>query len=115
MLPIKYLGDDSEILKTKAGELVKEIEPSAKILKVHLIREDWRVEDVIEHTDTTKTEIRHRITYHLPSQVAAQIADKTLLYTAHIAKNQRPDGSFDALYGNLEDYPDMIAPENIPK
>jgi hypothetical protein len=113
MLPVKYVGDDSEILKTKAAELVKEKEPTAKILRVNLIREDWRVEDVIEHTDTTKTAIRHRITYHLPSQVAAQIGDKTLLYTAHIAKNQRPDGSFDSLYGNLEDYPDTIAPENI--
>jgi len=115
MLPEKYTGDDSEILKSKAGELVQQKAPGAKILKVHLIREDWRVENVIEHTDTTRTAVQHRITYHLPAQVAAQIGEKALLYTAHIAKNQRPDGSFDSLYGNLEDFPDAIAIENIPK
>lgn len=115
MLPEKYIGEDSETLKAKAANLVKQKEPTAKIHRVHLTREDWSVEDVIEHTDTTRTAIRHRITYHLPAQVAAQIGELNLLYTAHIAKNQRPDGSFDSLYGNLEDYPDTIAPENIPK
>ncbi len=114
MVPEKYTGKDTDVLKNKASELVKQKEPSAEILGVHLIREDWRVEDVIEHTDTSRTVIRHRITYHLPAQVAARVGEKTLLFNAHIAKNQRPDGSFDSLYGNLEDHPDTIAPKNIP-
>lgn len=113
MLPEKYTGEDRETLKSKAAELVKQKEPTAEILKVHLIREDWRVEDVIEHTDTSRTSIRHRITYHLPAQVAVRLAEKTLLYNVHIAKNQRPDEAFDSLYGNLEDHPDNIALENI--
>ncbi|TFH18249.1 hypothetical protein E4H04_03800 [Candidatus Bathyarchaeota archaeon] len=113
MVPEKYAGDDKDALKTKAAELVKDKEPTADILRVHLIREDWRVEDVLEHTDTSRTAIRHRITYHLPAQVAAKVGENTLLYNAHIAKNQRPDGSFDGLYGNLEDHPDTITPENI--
>ena len=115
MLTEQYVGDDNEVIKSAAAELVKQKEHTASVLKVHLIKEDWSVEDVIEHTDSTKTAIQHRVTYHLPAQVAAQVGDQTLLYTAHIAKNRRPDGSFGGLYGNLEDYPDRIAPENIPK
>ena len=34
--------------------------------------------------------------------------------TAHIAKNKLSDGSFSNLYGNLEDYPHIIAKENLP-
>ena len=115
MLTEQYVGDDNEVIKSAAAELVKQKEHTASVLKVHLIKEDWSVEDVIEHTDSTKTAIQHRVTYRLPAQVAAQVGDQTLLYTAHIAKNRRPDGSFGGLYGNLEDYPDRIAPENIPK
>ncbi len=114
MVPEKYQGENTEALKTKAGELVKEKEPIAEILKVHLIRSDWRIEDVEEFTDTSRTKIRHRITYNLPAQVAAQIGDKVILYNAHIAKNKLSDGSFSNLYGNLEDYPQTIAKENLP-
>ena len=114
MVPEKYHGENVEILKIKAGDLVKEKEPNAQILKVHLIREDWRVEDVIEHTDTSRTAIQHRITYHLPAQVAAQIGDIIHLYNAHIAKNQLPTGTFGSLYGNLEEYPQTMSKENLP-
>ena len=99
----------------KAAQLVKDIAPEATILKVHLIREDWRVEDVVEHTDTSRTAIHRRVTYHMPAQVAARVGDRIQLYNAHVAKNQRPDGSFDSLYGNLEEYPQAIASENLPK
>ncbi len=114
MAPPKYNGDDSELLKIKAGQLVKENEPEADILRVHLIGGDWRVEDVIEHTDTSRTALQRRVTYHLPAQVAARVSGKILLYNAYIAKNQHPDGSFGNLYGNLEDYPQQISTENIP-
>jgi len=115
MVPEKYQGENIKALKTKAGELVKEKEPTAKILRVHLIRSDWRIEDVEEFTDTSRTKIRQRITHNLPAQVAAQIGDKVILYNAHIAKNKLSDGSFSNLYGNLEDYPHIIAKENLPK
>lgn len=115
MVPEKYEGSDAEALRARARELVREKEPSAKILRVHLIREDWRVEDLIEYTDTSMTVVHHRITYILPAQVAAETSGKILIYNVHIAKNQRPDGSFDKYYGNLEDYPQTIAKENLPK
>ncbi len=115
MAPSKYSGADADTLREKAAQLVKDIVPEATILKVHLIREDWRVEDVVEHTDTSRTAIHRRVTYHMPAQVAARVGDKVQLYNAHVAKNQRPDGSFDRLYGNLEEYPKEIAPENLPK
>ena len=93
-------------------ELAKE-KPEAEILRVMLIKADWRVESITEFSDTSRTKLRHRTTHWLPAQVAAKIGDDVLLYTVHIAKNEQRDG-FGPLYGNTEPYPHRMLERNLP-
>ena len=75
---------------------------------------DWAAESVIEWTDTTQSALRHRVTRAVSAQVAGKSGDATTLYTLHIAKDRRTDGSWGPLHGHIM-FKDPILEENVQK
>lgn len=111
--PDRYQGEDAPALREKAADIVRTAEAGAKVLRVTLPAADWRVEDVVEHTDTSKTALRHRVTHWQFAQVAALGKTGLHLYRVHLAKDQRTGGGFGALYGNAEDHPLPMVKANV--
>lgn len=114
MIADKYSGSDAADLKKKAQEIVLAKYASAKALRTTLINDDWREESVVEWTDTTKSALQHRVTRYMAGQVAAKIGDETKIYTVHVAKDRRTDGSWGALKGHIM-FEDPILEENVKK
>lgn len=115
MIPDRYKGKDVEELKAKANELLMKKHADAKILRTTIISSDWKEEDVVEFTDTTKTAIHRRITRNVHAQVAAKVGDQVLLYTVYIGKNKRSDDTWGELFGNLHQTADLMLEENVNK
>lgn len=114
MIPDRFNGREAGDVRSKAEVLVKGEAPDAKVLRATVISEDWKEESVIEATDTTGTAIRHRVTRSLSAQVAARVGDEVFLYTVHVAKNRRTDGSWGSLYGNVM-FIDPMLERNVNK
>lgn len=114
MLPDKYTGQDSETLKAKAAEFLHKEYADAEVLRTTIISGDWTEERVWEYTDTSKTAIRYRVTQSITAQIAGKRGSDVFLYTIHIAKNQRTDGSWGELYGHVM-YIDPMLEENVNK
>ncbi len=117
MIPDRFAGDGIADIKDKAAALVVGKIAGAKVLRTTVISEDWAEESVQEWTDTTKTALRHRTTRSVTAQVAGRKADgEVRLYTVHVAKDLRSDGSWSKLYGNLHsDLGDLMLEENVAK
>ena len=108
-----YSGPDAGEIKAAAEALVRAAYPQARVLRVSLYKNSWFEEDVVEHTDTTRTALRHRVTRWLPAQAAAEEAGRVYLHTVRLARNRQSDGTFGALYGNCEEYPVRIERGNV--
>jgi|GEM_PF-299074 len=110
----RFKGPEMDQVKAKAAALVQKDFPDAKVLRTTVISEDWKEEEVVEHTDTTKTALRHRITRSVTAQAAAKRdSGQVFIYTIYVAKDRRSDGTWGQLYGNLHQYGDLILEENV--
>lgn len=109
----RYGGSDAQELRAQAALIVVGRNKEATVLRVSLPTPEWRVEDVVEHTDTSRTASRHRVTHWQFSQVAAKDQSGVHLYRVHLGKDQQADGSFGSLYGNAEDHPLPMAEANV--
>jgi hypothetical protein len=114
MIPDKFGGPELSVLKKKAEEVLGEVKSGVKILRTTVISPDWKEESVIEWTDTTRSALRHRVTRSVSAQVAGKSGDETTLYTLHIAKDRRTDGSWSQLRGHIM-FEDPILEENVGK
>jgi hypothetical protein len=114
MVPDRFKGEGIEDLKSKAKALVLGDHPEAVVLRATVITEDWKEEDVVEATDTTNTAIRRRITRSVSAQVAARNGEEILLFTVHVARNRRADGTWGSLYGNIM-FTDPMLEKNVEK
>jgi len=114
MLPDKFQGAEADAIKTKAAEFLSKEYADAEGLRTTIIDADWNEEQAWEYTDTTKTAIRYRITRSVTVQIAAKRGNDVFLYSIHVAKNQRSDGSWSELYGHVM-FVDPMLEENVNK
>lgn len=111
----RFTGDGTDELRQKVEEIVKEKSASGKALRITLPAEDWHEESVLEWTDTTHTELRHRITRFMTAQAAAKAADgKVYLHGVHLANDRQSDGSWGPLHGHIM-WSDWMAEKNVDK
>jgi len=114
MIADKFSGSELGMLKTKAQEILAAAKPGVTILRTTVVSKDWNEENVIEWTDTSRSTLRHRITYSVSAQVAGKNGSDTTLYTLHIAKDRRSDGKWSPLKGHIM-FEDPIFEENVNK
>lgn len=114
MKPDSFNGPDLKAVKSAAGEFLRKDKPGAAILRTTVISGDWKEERVLEHTDTTRTAVRYRITRSVTAQIAAKTGGDVFLYSIHVAKDQRGDGTWGPLYGHVM-YLDPMLEENVTK
>jgi hypothetical protein len=113
MAPERYAGQDRETLRRTVSSIAGE--KGAEVLRVSLTAEDWKEEDVLEWTDTTKTSVRRRITRFMAAQAATRNPDgRVYLNGVHLAMDRRSDGSWGALYGHVT-WSDWMAEGNVTK
>lgn len=111
----RFQGEGTDELRQKTDEIVKEKSASGKALRITLPAEDWQEENVLEWTDTTRTELRYRITRFMTAQAAAKEADgKVYLHGVHLANDRNSDGSWGPLYGHIM-WSDWMAEANVDK
>ncbi|MBN2492588.1 MAG: hypothetical protein JXQ29_17205 [Planctomycetes bacterium] len=110
----RFQGDELAAIRTKAAEFLKKDHDKAEVLRTTVISEDWKEERVLEHTDTTKTALRHRVTRSVTAQIGAREGGEAFLFTIHVAKDRREDGSFGPLYGHVM-FIDPMLEENVKK
>jgi len=114
MIGDKFSGPEMEKLKTKTNEVLGQAKAGVKILRTTVVSADWQEENVIEWTDTSRSVLRHRITRSVSTQAAGKLGSETTLYTIHIAKDRRTDGSWSPLRGHIM-FEDPILEENVDK
>lgn len=114
MTPDRFSGPELEELRSKARETAEAQGQGAAILRVTVISPDWKDEDVIEFTDTTRSELRRRVTRSVTAQAAGTLASEAFLYTVHLAKDRLADGSFGSPRGHVI-FSDRMLPENIER
>ncbi len=114
MTPDKFDGSELDDVKERAQKALKEKHPGAKILRTTVISEDWKEERVLEHTDTTKTAVRYRVTRSVSAQIAAKDGGKVSLYTMYVGKDQRSDGSWGPLKSHVM-FEDSMLEENVDR
>jgi hypothetical protein len=111
----RFAGDRADEARLKVEAIIKEKSGAASTLRITLPAADWREENVLEWTDTTRTELRHRITRLMTAQAAAKGADgKVYLHAVHLASDRRSDGSWGPLYGHIM-WSDWMAEANVAK
>ncbi len=110
----KFKGAEMDEIKQKAGEVLAKAHADAQVLRTTVISPDWKEESVIEHTDTTRTALRHRVTRSVTAQVAAKKGAETFLYTLYIGKDRRTDGTWGELRGHVM-FTDRMLEENVSK
>ncbi len=115
MNPDRFSGDGADELRRKVEEIIKDKSTATGALRITLPAEDWREENVLEWTDTTRTELRNRITRYMTAQAAAKGADgRVYLHGVHLASDRRSDGSWGPLYGHIM-WSDWMAEANVEK
>ncbi len=115
MNPGRFKGDGIDELRQKAEEIVKEKSSDGKALRITLPAEAWKEESVVEWTDTSHTQLRHRVTRSMTAQAAAKAADgKVYLHGVHLANNRQSDGSWGPLHGHIM-WSDWMAEPNVNK
>ena len=112
MTPDQFNGGEKNDIKKTAESVLKTKYPDVSILRTTVISPDWSEENVIEWTDTTKTALQHRITHSVSAQAAGKRGGDIKLYTIHIAKNRRTDGSWGPLHGHIM-FEDPMLEENV--
>jgi hypothetical protein len=114
MIPDKFGGSELNVLKKKSEEVLRKAKAAAKVLRTTVVSPDWQEENVIEWTDTSRSALRHRVTRSVSTQVAGKLDGETTLYTIHIAKDRRTDGSWGQLHGHIM-FEDPILEKNVQK
>jgi len=114
MIGDKFSGPELEKLKAETNEVLHSAKPGINILRTTVVSTDWQEENVIEWTDTSRSVLRHRITHSVSTQAAGKLGQETTLYTIHIAKDRRTDGSWSPLRGHIM-FADPILAENVAK
>ncbi|MBN1517198.1 hypothetical protein JXA32_11605 [Candidatus Sumerlaeota bacterium] len=114
MLPDKFNGDELDSLKAKAQEVLLRNYNRAKALRTTVISGDWKEENVVEWTDTSRTAVRHRITHYVSAQVAGKVDGEVKLYTIYLAKDRKSEDSWGELYGHVM-FEDPMLEENVDK
>ncbi len=115
MNPDGFEGEGTDELRQKVEEIVKEKSASGKALRITLPAKNWQEESVLEWTDTTRTELRYRITRFMTAQAAAKGADgKVYLHGIHLANDRNSDGSWGPLHGHIM-WSDWMAEANVDK
>ncbi len=114
MIGDKFRGPELKMLKKKTNEVLSDAKAGVNILRTTVVSADWQEESVIEWTDTSRSVLRHRITRSVSSQAAGKLGQETILYTIHIAKDRRTDGSWSQLRGHIM-FEDPILEENVDK
>ncbi len=114
MKPDKFKGKERRKIKTKAAEFLKKEHPGVKVLRTTVISNDWKEERVLEHTDTTKTAVRYRITRSVTAQIAGKRGGDVFLYTIDVSKDKRTDRSWGGLYGHVM-FIDPMLEKNVKK
>ena len=114
MLPDKFGGSDLKILKQISEEVLRKAKAGVKVLRTTVVSSDWQEENVIEWTDTSRSVLRHRVTRSVSTQVAGKLDAETTLYTIHIAKDRRTNGSWGQLHGHIM-FEDPILEKNVQK
>ena len=114
MLPDKFGGRDGKKLAAKARDVLKAAHAAAKPLRTTIISEDWKEERVVEYTDTTKTQVRYRVTRSVTAQVAGKVEDDVFLYTIHLAQDRKADGKWGLLHGHVM-FTDAMLEANVKK
>ena len=113
MAPDTFAGDGEDELRQKVEEIVKDKAADGKALRITLPAEDWHEERVLEWTDTTQTELRHRVTRFMTAQAAAKTTDgKVYLHGVHLANDRLSDGSWGPLHGHIM-WSDWMAEQNV--
>ncbi len=111
----RFEGEGIDELRQKVEEIVKEKSASGKALRITLPAGNWQEESVLEWTDTTRTELRYRITRFMTAQAAAKGADgKVYLHGVHLANDRNSDGSWGPLHGHIM-WSDWMAEANVSK
>lgn len=115
MLPDRFAGEGTDELRAKVDEIVKEKSASGKALRITLPAEAWQEESVIEWTDTSRTQLRHRVTRFMTAQAAAKATDgKVYLHGVHLANDRQSDGTWGPLHGHIM-WSDWMAEQNVDK
>ena len=112
MIPDKFTGKGAGEITDKAKGILAEKKPGVKALRATIVSPDWTEEKVVEWTDTTHSALRHRTTWYVTVQVAGKQGNEAKIYTIHVAKDRRSDGSWSPLYGHIM-YEDPILAENV--
>lgn len=112
MSPDKFTGKGADEIRDKAQGILAEKKPGVRILRTSIVSPDWIEERVTEWTDTTRTALRYRVTWYVTAQVAGKGGDEAKIYTIHVARDRRSDGSWSPLYGHIM-YEDAILAENV--
>ena len=114
MIPDKFGGPELKILKEKSDEVLRTAKPGVTVLRTTVVSPDWQEENVIEWTDTSRSALRYRVTRSVSTQVAGKLDGGTTLFTIHIAKDRRTDGSWSQLRGHIM-FEDPILEKNVTK
>lgn len=112
MTPDQFQGEELAAIKAKAAEFLQREHPATQVLRTTVISPDWKEERVLEHTDTTRTEIRYRITRSVSAQIAGKRERGVFLHTLHVAQDKGTDGAWGAYYGHVM-FIDPMLEENV--
>ena len=114
LTPDRFQGEELATIKTRAAEFLKQKHGKAAVLRTTVISENWKEEKVLEHTDTTKTAIRYRVTRSVTAQIAGKEEGEVFLFTLHVAKDRQSDGTWGALHGHVM-FVDPMLEKNVEK
>lgn len=114
MMGDAFDGSELAELKATTQEVLTKAQPGVEILRTTIISKDWQEESVIEWTDTSRSALRHRVTWSVSAQIAGKLNGEVKLYTLFIVKDRRSDGSWGALHGHVM-FTDPILEENVNK
>jgi hypothetical protein len=113
--PDGYTGSDIDALKAKAKTVAAAAHAKGSVLRVTVPSKDWAIEDVVEHTDTTKTALRHRITRSVRSQVAVKDGKGAIwLQEVYLGQDKQSGGGWGPLKGHTT-WADRMADGNVGK
>ncbi|MHC5071191.1 MAG: hypothetical protein ACYTGO_11975 [Planctomycetota bacterium] len=108
----RYAGTDLGEIKKVSELAVTRKFKGATLLRTTVISETWKEERVLEHTDTTRTKVRYRVTRRLVSQVAGKTKEGTFLYTVNVEKDRQSDNSWGALKSHVM-FVDAMLEKNV--
>jgi hypothetical protein len=108
----KYKGKDKDALVAKAKQALAAKHQDAKALATSVISKDWKIEKVVEFTDTSRSEIHLRVTRSVSVQIIGRLGENTYLYTLYAGQTRKKDGSWGPIKSHLM-YTDRMLAKNV--